>query len=73
MASELCTFGPPLKRKRRWILKFEDADAGDMHFDNQEEAEGAFDKYSGNYTCTLFSTVSRLLPRDPGDYDHRAM
>lgn len=73
MASELCTFGPPHERKRHWILKFEDADVGDMHFDDQAEAMAAFDKHSMGYTCTLFSTVSRLLPRDPGDYDHRAM
>lgn len=53
MPSELCTFGPKAERKRRWILKFEDADVGDMHFNDQAEAEGAFVKFSDSYTCTV--------------------
>jgi hypothetical protein len=73
VAYELCTFGPRAERKRHWILKFEDADIEDMHFDDQDEALSAFGKHSMGYTCTLFSTVSRLLPRDPDDWDHRAM
>lgn len=54
---ELCTFGPPTERRRRWILKFEDADVDDMHFEEREEAERAWRRYSDAWTCTLFVTA----------------
>lgn len=57
----LCTYGPPLDRKPHWILKFEDADRGEMHFDNEDEAHSAFDKYEGNWTCTLYVTARKVL------------
>ena len=53
----LCTFGPPEARKRHWILKFEDTDVGDMHFDDEQEALAAFEKYQESWTCTLFGVV----------------
>lgn len=54
----LCTFGPPNERQRYWILKFEDADVGDMHFKDEVEAMQAFRKFEVTYTCTLFVTAS---------------
>jgi hypothetical protein len=53
----LCTFGPPLERKRHWILKFEDTDVANMHFSVERDAMLAFEKFSGAYTCTLFVTA----------------
>lgn len=53
----LCTYGPPAERKRRWILKFDDPDAGDMHFAAEPDAMRAFERYSGSWTCTLFVTA----------------
>lgn len=53
----LCTFGPPQERRRRYILKFEDADMADMHFDDKVEAVAEFLKRQGMWTCTLFGTV----------------
>lgn len=53
----LCTFGPPNERKRHWILKFEDTDVGDMHFDNELTALMAFRSFAMTYTCTLFVTA----------------
>ena len=53
----LCTYGPPAERKRRWILKFEDAEVGDMHFGDEGEAMRAFATFSAAYTCTLFVTA----------------
>lgn len=41
----LCTFGPPLERRCRFILKFEDRDMDDLHFDNEPEAIAAFRSY----------------------------
>lgn len=70
----LCTFGPPAERERRWILKFEDADVGDMHFAAEPDAMRAFERYSGAYTCTLFVTAMFVDPdqrREPPDWEHR--
>jgi hypothetical protein len=53
----LCTFGPPAERRRRWILKFEDTDASDMHFTDEAEAHAMFNRCSLNWTCTLFVTA----------------
>ena len=53
----LCTFGPPANRKRRWILKFEDRDVADMHFDDEGEAMHAWNLAKDNWTCTLFVTA----------------
>lgn len=53
----LCTDGPIANRERRWILKFEDADMGDMHFDNESEAMRNWDRAKDNWTCTLFVTA----------------
>lgn len=58
----LCTFGPPAERERRWILKFEDADVGDMHFAAEPDAMRAFERYSGAFTCTLFVTATFINP-----------
>jgi hypothetical protein len=55
---EICTFGPPKERRRRWIIKFEDADMGEMHFDNEHEAITKFKKCSMAWTCTLFVTAT---------------
>lgn len=52
----LCTYGPPAERRRRWILKFEDPDVNDMHFDDEAEALIMFARHSMNWTCTLFGT-----------------
>lgn len=52
----LCTYGPPGERKRLWILKFEDADVADMHFDSEDEALETFRRKSDSWTCTLLST-----------------
>lgn len=56
----LCTFGPPSERRRHWILKFEDADVDDMHFDQEYEAHDAFRRYSDCWTCTLFVTATDI-------------
>ena len=53
----LCTYGPEAERKRRWILRFDDADKGDMHFDDEAEAMKMFAVCTLNWTCTLFVTA----------------
>lgn len=53
----LCTYGPPTERKARFILKFDDADVRDMHFDDQGDAIAAYLRHTGSWTCTLFGTV----------------
>lgn len=53
----LCTDGPPNERTRCWILKFDDRDMGDMHFDNEGDAMRAWDRAKDNWTCTLFVTA----------------
>lgn len=53
----LCTYGPPNERKRHWILKFEDADKDDMHFEDEQEAMRMFNRCKDNWTCTLFVTA----------------
>lgn len=55
----VCTFGIPAERKRHWILKFEDADVGDMHFDDEEMAHDQFKQCSVNWNCTLFVTATQ--------------
>lgn len=54
----LCTFGQPAERKPQWILKFEDADVGDMHFDDEVEAIENFKRFTVTYNCTLFVTAA---------------
>lgn len=61
----LCTYGPPAERKRHWILKFEDADMSDMHFDNEEEAVKRFDRCKDAWTCTLFGTWEMDDAKEP--------
>ena len=63
-SAELCTFGPPSERKRRWILKFEDADVGDMHFNNETEAMMKWYQAKDNWTCTLFVTAEFVCKPD---------
>ena len=58
----LCTYGPPKERKRHWILKFDDPEHGDMHFDNEDQAMRAFDRAKDNWTCTLFVTAEFVSP-----------
>ncbi len=55
----LCTFGVPGERKRHWILKFEDADLGDMHFDDACAAHTEFERAETNWNCTLYVTATR--------------
>lgn len=55
----LCTYGPPSERKRHWILKFEDADKGDMHFDDEAEALRMFFRCDVAWNCTLFVTAEK--------------
>jgi hypothetical protein len=57
----LCTFGPPNERKKRFILRFEDADKADMHFDDEAEAVAMFRRCELNWTCTLFGTVDTAV------------
>jgi hypothetical protein len=52
----LCTFGPPEKRCKLWILKFEDQDKASMFFSNEIEAKAMFLRCADNWTCTLFVT-----------------
>lgn len=73
MTARLCTYGPPAERKRTWVIKFEDADMGDMFFTDEKEALETFDRASLNWNCTLFETVLRLPERGANDWDHRAM
>ena len=58
--SVICTFGPPAERRRHWILIFEDADVGDMHFDDELEAHEAFERYDDHLNCTLFVTTESM-------------
>jgi hypothetical protein len=60
----LCTFGPEKERKRVFILKFEDADVGDMYFTDEAEAVKAFGRHSFTWNCTLLSTHSPTPPAD---------
>jgi hypothetical protein len=53
----LCTFGPEAERQRHWILKFEDADKSDMHFDDEAEAMKMFAACMLSWTCTLYVTA----------------
>ena len=53
----LCTHGPEPERKRHWILKFEDADKEDMHFDDEAEAMKMFVLHTIQWNCTLFVTA----------------
>lgn len=46
----------------RFILKFEDAEVGDMYFDEYDEAVAQWDRYcgdSGNWNGYLFGVVAR--------------
>jgi hypothetical protein len=54
---ELCTFGPPQERKPIWIVKFEDANRGEAHFDNENEAIDFYLQASNSWNCTLLTTV----------------
>jgi len=54
----LCTFGPPAQRRPHWILRFEDAEMADMHFDDEDEAMARFDRCSQTWNCTLFVTAT---------------
>jgi hypothetical protein len=54
---ELASFGHA--QKPFWILKFEDADRGEMHFGNEEDAHRAFESHSVTWNCTLFETAAR--------------
>lgn len=56
-AGQLCTYGVPSERKPVWIVKFEDADRGDAHFDNEAEAIMFFLRASDNWNCTLLTTA----------------
>ena len=60
--STLRTFGPSAERERRWILKFEDADVGDMYYVTEPDAMRAWDRYKDTYTCTLFVTAEFVDP-----------
>lgn len=53
----LCTFGPPLERKRKFILRFEDRFRGEMFFDDEGEAVAMFLRCTDVWNCTLFGTV----------------
>lgn len=59
----LCTYGPPHERKRRWVLRFDDPDRGEMHFDDEGEAMSMFNKCTMNWTCTLFVTAEQRALR----------
>jgi len=61
----LCTYGPQANRKRRWILKFDDRDVADMHFDDEGDAMRAWDRAKDNWTCTLFVTAE-FVPMKEG-------
>jgi len=50
----LCTFGPPNERRKRWILKFEDTEMSDMHFDDEVEAKSCWRRLKDAWTCTLY-------------------
>jgi len=56
MGKVLTTFGPPAERRRRFIIKFEDADMADMHFICELEATARWDRLKDHWTCTLFGT-----------------
>jgi hypothetical protein len=56
-AGELASFG--YSRKPMWILKFEDADRGEMHFDNELDAHRSFEDFAVTWNCTLFETAPR--------------
>jgi hypothetical protein len=58
----LCTYGPQAERQRHWILKFDDPDRCDMHFDNESEAMRMWDRLKDNWTCTLFVTAEFVSP-----------
>jgi len=53
----LASFGT--ERKRIWILKFEDADRGDMNFDDESDAHHAYENFSVGWNCTLLETSDR--------------
>jgi hypothetical protein len=55
--AELASFG--VDRKRVWILKFEDADRGDMFFDREVPAHAMYEKASVTWNCTLLETSER--------------
>jgi hypothetical protein len=55
--NQLCTYGPEEERKPHWILKFEDADKGDMHFDDGAEAMKMFAICNMTWNCTLYVTA----------------
>lgn len=57
LPAELASFG--IDRKRLWILKFEDADRGDMHFDDESDAHHAYENFSVGWNCTLLETSDR--------------
>lgn len=55
---QLCTYGPPAERQHHWLLRFDDPDRGDCHFDNEQDAMEFFARAEGNWTCTLFVTAT---------------
>lgn len=55
--SSLCTFGEPAKRKPKYIIIFEDAEAHNLYFDDRDEAIKTFQRVTLNWNCTLFGTV----------------
>lgn len=65
----LATFGEPARRHTVWILRYLDADIGDMHWDAQVHGEigaetmarAAYAGAIGNWNCTLFRTAP-LIP-----------
>lgn len=58
----LCTDGPTDKRKRLWLLKFDDPDRGFALYHDEGEAMRAWDRAKDNWTCTLFVTADFVRP-----------
>lgn len=62
---DLATYGEPGRRRTVWILRFEDAEVGEMTFDSSIYGEldaellarEAFEKHIQNWNCTLFHTA----------------
>lgn len=65
----LATFGEPARRHTVWILRYLDAEVGDMHWDAQTHGEigaetmarAAYAAAIGNWNCTLYRTAT-LVP-----------
>jgi len=54
---KLCAFGPIAERRPHWLLRFEDAEMGEMHFDSGDEAMAEYRRRSPQWNCTLYVTA----------------